>query len=77
MDIVEVLPSCSPSGVEVAQPPEPTVFVHMGAVLDLPESLPAAGTADCSQVIHSMAREVSFTEEPDVRNPQVRFREGR
>ena len=63
--------------MEVAQQSEPTAFVHVGAILVLPEPLPAAGTADCSQLVHSEACNVSFTEEPDVGNPQVRFREGR
>ena len=42
----------------------------------LPEALPSAAAADCPQPVHPVACEVSFTEEPDVGNLQVRFCEG-
>ena len=51
-DDVEVPPSRNPHGVEVAQRAKPTTIVHVGAVLGIPETLPAAGAADCSQFIH-------------------------
>ena len=63
--------------MEVAQRAKPTKIVHVGAVLGIPETLPAAGAADRPQFIYTQTREVSFTEEPDVGNPQVRFCEGR
>ena len=75
-DVKRFLLSCGWDGAEVAEPTEPTQFVYMGAVSGIPETLSAAEAADCSQLVHPMAREVSFTEEPDVGNLQVRFCEG-
>ena len=40
------------------------------------EPLPAAQAADRPQPVHPVARDVRFTEEPDVGNLQVRFCEG-
>ena len=49
---VEVPPTRTTYGVEVAQRAKPTKIVHVGAVLGIPETLPAAGAADCPQSIH-------------------------
>ena len=51
-------------------------IVFLERVRDLPGPLPAAETADRPQPVHTIACDVRFTEEPDVGNLQVRFREG-
>ena len=76
MRALAVLPPHAPAGAEVAQSPQPTEVVLLGAVSGLPEPLPAAYAADRPQPVHPIARDVRFTEEPDVGNLQVRFCEG-
>ena len=64
------------SGLEVVEPSQPTTIVQLGGFRKVLEALPAAAAPHCSQPVHPIARNVSFTEEPDVGNPQVRFCEG-
>ena len=63
-------------GLEVVEPPQPASFVQLGRLRCVSEALPAAEAPHCSQPVHPIACDVSFTEEPDVGNPQVRFCEG-
>ena len=56
-----LLPPRAPTGAEMAQPPQPAAVVLLGRFPGLPEALPAARAADCSQPVHPVAREVSFT----------------
>jgi retron-type reverse transcriptase len=71
-----LLPPHPPADAEVAQPPQPTQVVFLGRVPGLPGPLPAADAADRLQPVYAVARDVRFTEEPDVGNLQVRFCEG-
>ena len=60
----------------MAEPTRATKVVLLGGVPEIPGALPLAAAADCPQPVHPIARDVRFTEEPDVGNLQVRFREG-
>ena len=64
------------SDPEVAKPPQPALLVQLEGLLRVFEALPAAEAPHCSQPVHPIACDVSFIEEPDVGNPQVRFCEG-
>ncbi len=61
---------------QVVEPPQSATIVQLGELLCVFEALPATGAPHRSQLVHTVARNVSFTEEPDVGNLQVRFREG-
>jgi hypothetical protein len=61
-----LLPSGPATGVEMAQSPQPVQIVLLGGVPELPGPLPAAQAADRPQPVHAVARDVRFTEEPDV-----------
>jgi hypothetical protein len=61
----------------MAQSPQPKAFVQQAVVFSVPETLPAAEAPHRPQTPYVVARIVSFVEEPDVGNLQVRFCEGR
>ena len=75
-ELAAVLLPSNATGPEVVEPPQPTTFVQLGRLPCVSEALPSADTSRCSQLVHPIACNVSFTEEPDVGNPQVRFCEG-
>jgi len=80
--VVFILPVILSAGELVANAADRTnatrtaSFVQLGRLRRVSEALPAAEASHCSQPVHPIARAVSFTEEPDVGNPQVRFCEG-
>ncbi len=71
-----LLPRSGASDPEVVKPPQPTWLVQLEELLRVSEALPATEAPYRSRPVHPVAREVSFTEEPDVGNLQVRFCEG-
>ena len=65
-----------PHGAEMAQSEESAKDILLEEIPEVSEAISVAATANQSADIYSGNREVSLAEEPDVGNPQVRFREG-
>ena len=60
----------------MAESSQSAEVVQLGRVPEIFGALPVAAAEDCPQPVHPIARDVRFTEEPDVGNLQVRFWEG-
>ena len=75
--IAPLLPPRGPAGPEMAQPPQPAANRSPGRRFrTYLKHYPLPRAADRPQPVHPVACDVSFTEEPDVGNLQVRFCEG-
>ena len=61
---------------KMAQQTQPEKIVQSERVLQVFGTLPVTYAENSAQLIYAVAGCVSFTEEPDVGNLQVRFREG-
>ena len=71
-----ISPASSPAHLQMVKPAQPEAELHMGWIQPVAPILRPAAAEDLSQSIHSFDPEVSTTEEPDARNPPVRFCEG-
>ena len=61
---------------KMAESTQPTQVVQLDRLQGISEALSATEAAYYMQIVHVVAYCVSFVEEPDVGNPQVRFCEG-
>ena len=71
-----VLPYDRATDAKMAEPSQSTQAFLLERFHFIFETLSPAETSYCSQLLYAVASDVSFTEEPDVGNPQVRFCEG-